>query len=196
MAKGSIQTKSEGEGKSVNGIDVGQLFGTIDTIKEQPEIARFRFGATNRWVAGTHNRATVKDFYGALQEDTSREPMVFEIDEPPVLCGRNLGANPVEYLLVALSGCLTTSMVAHAAARGIAIRSVESRYEGEIDLRGFLGISDEVPVAYREIGVYFKIDADLSEDEKRELVEMTQKYSPVFNSITKPIAVTVQLDRG
>jgi uncharacterized OsmC-like protein len=86
-------------------------------------------------------------------------------------------------------------MIAHAAARGIEIRKVESRYEGDIDLRGFLGISDDVPVAYQKIGVYFNIDADVSEDQKEELVKMAQKYSPVFNSITKTISVTVQLDR-
>jgi uncharacterized OsmC-like protein len=179
----------------VNGINVDQLFGTIDSIKENPEIARFKFRATNQWVAGTHNQATVKDFFGALKEDSSRKPMVFELDEPPVLCGTNLGANPVEYLLVALSGCLMTSMIAHAAARGIGIRKVESRYEGDIDLRGFLGISDDVPVAYQKIDVYFKIDADIPEDQKEELVQMAKKYSPVFNSITKPISVSVQLDR-
>lgn len=182
-------------GKTVNGVNVDQLFGTIDMIKEKPEIARFTFRATNQWVSGTHNRATVKDFFGALKEDSSRESMVFNIDEPPVLCGMNLGANPVEYLLVALSGCLTTSMIAHAAARGIEIRNVESRYEGDLDVRGFLGISDDVPVAYRKIGVYFKIDADLSEEQKEDLVKMAQKYSPVYNSITKPISVSVQLDK-
>jgi uncharacterized OsmC-like protein len=192
MAKEMAQKK----GKFVNGVNVDQLFGTIDMIKEKPEIARFKFRATNRWIAGTHNQATVKDFYGALKEDSSREPMIFKIDEPPVLCGMNLGANPVEYLLVALSGCLTTSMIAHAAARGIEIRKVESRYEGDLDVRGFLGISDEVPVAYQKIGVYFNIDADISEDQKEELVKMAKKYSPVFNSITKPISVSVQLDRS
>jgi uncharacterized OsmC-like protein len=121
--------------------------------------------------------------------------MVFEIDEPPVLCGTNLGVNPVEFLLVALSGCLTTSMIAHAAARGIEIRKVESRYEGDLDVRGFLGMSDDVPVAYQKIGVYFNIDADIPEDRKEELVEMAKKYSPVYNSITKPISVSVQLDK-
>jgi hypothetical protein len=85
-------------------VNTGQLLGTINLIKEKPEIAQFKFRATNQWVDGTHNRATIRDFYGALKEDTSREPMVFEIDEPPILCGSNLGANPVEYLLVALSG--------------------------------------------------------------------------------------------
>lgn len=191
MAKEMAQEKE----KFVNGINVDQLFGTIDNIRENPEIARFKFRATNQWIAGTHNQATVKDFFGALKEDSSRDPMVFEIDEPPVLCGTNLGGNPVEFLLVALSGCLTTSMVAHAAARGIEIRKVQSRYEGDLDVRGFLGMSDDVPVAYQKIGVYFNIDADIPEDRKEELVEMAKKYSPVYNSITKPISVSVQLDK-
>jgi len=191
MAKEMAQKKE----KFVNGVNVDQLFGTIDMIKERPEIAQFYFRATNQWVAGTHCKATVKDFYGALKEDSSREAMVFSIDEPPVLCGRNLGGNPVEYLLVALSGCLTTSMIAHAAARGIEIRKVASRYEGDLDVRGFLGISEEVPVAYKKIGVYFRIDSDISEDQKEELVRMAQKYSPVFNSIKKAVPVEVQLDK-
>jgi len=181
--------------KFVNGVNVDQLFGTIEMIKKNPEIAQFFFRATNQWVAGTHNKATVKDFYGALQEDSSREAMGFNIDEPPVLCGRNLGGNPVEYLLVALSGCLTTSMIAHAAAKGIEVRKVESRYEGDLDVRGFLGISEEVPVAYQKIVVYFRIDSDISEDQKEELVKMAQKYSPVFNSIKKAVPVEVQLDK-
>lgn len=181
--------------KKINGVNVNQLFSTIEQVKKNPEIAQFKFRAVNTWIEGTHNRATVKDFYGALKEDTSRKQLSFEIDEPPVLCGQNLGANPVEYLLVALSGCLTTSLVAHAAARGIAVRKVESRYEGDLDLQGFLGISEEVPIGYKNIRVYFKIEADVSEDQKRELIRMAQKYSPVFNSIAKPVPVSVQLDK-
>jgi uncharacterized OsmC-like protein len=183
------------QGKNVNGINVDLLFSTIELIKKQPEIAQFKFRATNTWVDGTHNRATVKEFYGALKEDDSRTPLVFEIDEPPVLCGQNLGANPVEYLLVALSGCLTTSLVAHAAAKGIAVKKVSSRYEGDLDLRGFLGISQDVPVGYQNIRVYFKIEADIPEAQKEELIRMAQKYSPVFNSIAKPVPVSVHLDK-
>ncbi|HEX9873855.1 MAG TPA: OsmC family protein [Deferrimonas sp.] len=179
--------------KRVNGVNVTQLVNTIEQIKGNPAIAEFKFRATNTWVDGTHNRATVKDFYGALQEDSSRSPLVFEIDEPPVLCGDNLGANPVEYLLVALSGCLTTSLIAHSAALGIAIRKVESTYEGELDVQGFLGLSEEIPVGYKRIRVTFRIDADISEEKKEELVRMAQKYSPVFNTISKPVPVTVTL---
>ncbi len=181
--------------KKVNGVNVDQLFKTIELIKEKPEIARFKFRATNKWIDGTHNRATVKDFYGAGQEDASREPMVFELDEPPVLLGKNLGTNPVEYLLVALSGCLTTSLIAHASARGIEIKGVESRYEGDLDLRGFLGLSEDVKVGYENIRVYFKIDADVSEEQKEELIRMAQKYSPVFNSIANPVPVSVHLEK-
>ena len=125
--------------KKVNGVNVDELFKTIELIKQNAEIAQFKFRTTNTWIDGTHNRGIVRGFYGALKEDTSREPLGFEMDEPPVLLGQNLGPNPVEYLLVALSGCLTTSLIAHAAAKGIEIKKVESRYEGDVDLRGFFG---------------------------------------------------------
>lgn len=181
--------------KMVNGINVEQLFKTIELIKTKPEIAQFKFRASNTWVGGTHNRATVKDFYGALQEDDSRAPLVFEIDEPPVLLGQNEGANPVEYVLAGLSGCLTTSLVAHAAAKGISLKKVSSRYEGDIDLRGFLGLSEQVPVGYQQIRVFFSIEADISESQKQELIQMAQKYSPVYNTITKATPVAVQLEK-
>lgn len=180
--------------KILNGINVDQLFNTIDLIKENPDIAKFKFRATNKWINGTHCRGRIKDFYGALKEDNSRPSVSYDMDEPPVLLGNNEGRNPVEYLLVALSGCLTTSLIAHGSAKGIQINSVESRYEGDIDLRGFLGLSEHVQVGYREIRVYFKIDADISDELKRELVQMAQKYSPVFNTITKSAPVSVHLD--
>jgi len=181
--------------KIVNGVNVTKLFHTIDAIKGNPEIAKFKFRATNSWINGTHCRATVKDFYGALKEDDSRPPIDYDMDEPPVLLGNNEGRNPVEYLLVALSGCLTTSLVAHASAKGIMIKGVQSRYEGDIDLRGFLGLSEDVPVGYQNIRVYFKIDADVSDEQKEEMIRTAQKYSPVFNTITKSAPVSVHLDK-
>ena len=183
------------ESKIVNGVNTDALFGTIELIRKEPDIAKFKFRARNTWLKGTHNRGFVKDFYGAGKEDDSREEVAFEIDEPPILLGNNEGSNPVEYLLVALSGCLTTSMVAHASAKGIELKGVSSRYEGDIDLRGFLGISEDVPVGYQEIRVYFKIDADISDQEKEELVKIAQKYSPVFNTISKSAPVNVRLDK-
>jgi uncharacterized OsmC-like protein len=179
----------------VNGINTKQLFSTIDLIKENSGIAKFKFRATNQWINGTHCRGTIKDFYGALKEDNSRPPVNYDMDEPPILLGNNDGRNPVEYLLVALSGCLTTSLIAHASAKGIEIKGVEARYEGDIDLRGFLGLSEDVPVGYQEIRVYFKIDADVSDEQKDELVRIAQKYSPVFNTITSSAPVSVRLDK-
>jgi len=183
------------DNKIVNGVNVTELFNTIEAIKGKPDIAKFKFRATNKWINGTHCRATIKDFYGALKEDDSRPPMDYDMDEPPVLLGNNEGRNPVEYLLVALSGCLTTSLVAHASAKGITIKGVQSRYEGDIDLRGFLGLSEDVPVGYQNIRVYFKIDADVSDEQKEDMIRTAQKYSPVFNTITKSAPVSVHLDK-
>jgi uncharacterized OsmC-like protein len=181
--------------KTVNGVNVDQLFGIIEQIKEKPELAASRFRATNEWVEGTHCRATIRGYCTAGAEDDSREPVVYDMDEPPPLLGRNQGRNPVEYLLVALSGCLTTSLVAHASAKGVEIRSIQSRYEGDIDLRGFLGISDDVPVGYQEIRVFFKIDADISDEKKHELIRAGKKHSPVYNTITESAPVCVQLEK-
>jgi uncharacterized OsmC-like protein len=179
----------------VNGVNVDQLFNAIDLLKEKPELALFKFRATNKWLGGTKGQATVKDFYGPGQEETSREARSFDLDEPTVLLGKGEGTNPVEYLLVALSGCITTSLVVHASARKIPLRGVESRFEGDIDLRGFMGISSDVPVGYKEIRVYFKIDADISEEQKEELLRMGEKYSPVANTIKSSTPVSVHLDR-
>jgi uncharacterized OsmC-like protein len=179
----------------INGLNLDQLFSTIDLLKQKPELAKFKFRATNKWVDGAHSRATVKDFFGPGKEDTSRAPVSYDLDEPEVLLGANQGSNPVEYLLVALSGCITTTIVAYASAKKIPLRAVESRFEGDIDLRGFLNISQEVPVGYQEIRVYFKIDADITDEEKAELVSMGEKYSPVANTIKSQTPLSVQLEK-
>lgn len=181
--------------KIVNGINADQLSQTIDLVKENPDLARFQFRTQNTWINGTHNRAMVKDFYGALKEDDTREPRVFELDEPSVLCGENQGANPVEYLLVALSGCLTTSLVAQAVIKDITLEKISSRYEGDIDLRGSLGLSEEVPVGYQAIRVYLAIEADISEAQKEELIQLAQKYSPVYYTIARGTPVSVRLEK-
>ncbi|MGE0883910.1 MAG: OsmC family protein [Blastocatellales bacterium] len=182
------------EAKIINGVNVSQLFETIDVIKQKPEIAKFKFRATNKWVNGGHNTTMIKDFYGAGQEDTTRlKTFVMEADEPAVLLGEDAGANPTEYLLAALAGCLTTSMVYHAAAQGIKIESIESSYEGDLDLQGFLGLSDKIRNGYEGIRVTFKIKADAPEETLQELIEIAQQRSPVFDIVTNPVPVTVQL---
>lgn len=182
--------------KMLNGVDVGKLFDTIELVKKQPEIAKFNFRITNKWVDGGHNRASIKDFYGAMEVHAHEKPFELDEDEPPLLLGRDLGPNPVEYLLTALAGCLTSSLIYHSAAKGISIRNLESRLDGDLDLRGFLGLDPNVEVGYQSIRVYFKIDADISDEDKEELVRMAQKYSPVFNSVSKSVPVTVELDRS
>lgn len=185
------------EAKTINGVNVDQLFGTIDAIKGTPEIARFQFRATNKWVNGSHNTTTVKDFYGAGQDDTSRaKPFVMEADEPAVLLGEDNGANPVEYVLAGLASCMTTSMVYHAAARGIKIESIESSFEGDLDLQGFLGLSDKVRNGYENIRVRFKIKADAPEETLQELIEIAQQRSPVFDIVTNPVPVKVELAKA
>jgi uncharacterized OsmC-like protein len=180
---------------TVNGVNVEQLFATINAIKAQPGLAQFKFRAANRWIDGGHNRTTVKDFYGAGQEDTSRRtPFVMDADEPAVLLGRDEGANPVEFVLHALAGCLTTSLVYHAAARGIRIDEVESTFEGDLDLRGFLGLSDEVRNGYEGIRVAFKIKGDATEEQLRELCELAERRSPVFDIVSHPVPVSVRLE--
>ena len=182
------------ENRSINGEDVDQLFSTIKAIKETPGLAKFEFRATNQWINGGHNRTSIKDFYGAGQEDTTRKrTFVFDNDEPVTLLGEDNGANPVEFVLHALAGCLTTSLVYHAAAQGIRIDAVESKFEGDLDLRGFLGMNEDVRNGYENIRVTFKIKSDAPEEKLKELCELAQKRSPVFDIVTNRVPVNVQL---
>ncbi|NLI34626.1 MAG: OsmC family protein [Deltaproteobacteria bacterium] len=189
----SRQTAKRRDEHRVNGVHVDRLFDTIDAIKSEPDIAKFKFRISNKWIDGGHNHTTIKDFHGALKDHPHEQPFELAADEPGVLLGQDNGPNPVEYLLTALAGCLTSSLVYHAAARGIEVRGIESRLEGNLDLRGFLGLSKDVPVGYEEIRVFFKIDADITEQEKQELIESARKYYPVFNTVSSPTKVTIQL---
>lgn len=183
--------------KTVNGIAVDRLFDTIDAVKKDPEIAKFNFRISNKWINGAHNRTAIKDFYGVKETHNHKTTFELDADEPPLLLGEGIGPNPVEHLLNALAACVTTSLIYHAAAKGIEVRGVQSRLDGDLDLRGFLGISKEVPVGFQKIRVSFKINADISDQEKEELIEMGKKYSPVYNTVfANQTAVTVGLDRG
>jgi len=179
----------------VNGVNVDELFGTINAIKKAPVIAKFKFRASNEWMGGGHNRTTIRNFYGTQQEHERKEPFVLDADEPPLLLGRDIGPNPVEYALTALAGCVTSAIVYHAAAKGVVIRSMESRLEGDIDLQGFLGIRDDVPRGYKEIRMFVKIDADAPPEKLEEIVQLGPTYSPVFDTITRAVPVKVQMER-
>jgi uncharacterized OsmC-like protein len=178
----------------IDGVNVDQLLSTINAIKENPGLAKFKFRANNRWINGGRNRTSIKGFYGPGQEDATRkQTFVFDNDEPAPLLGEDNSANPVEFVLHALAGCLTTSLVYHAAAQGIKIDSVESTFEGDLDLRGFLGMDDDVRNGYENIRVTFKIKADAPDEKLKELCELAQKRSPVFDIVTNAVPVTVRL---
>jgi uncharacterized OsmC-like protein len=174
----------------VNGVDVERMGATVQAVQQNPTLATFQFRAANRWITG-HNRSTIQSFYGAGQEDAVRtQPFVLDADEPPVLLGEDHGANPVEYVLHALAACLTTSLVYHAAARGIRIESVESRLEGDLDLRGFLGLSDTVRRGYRQIRVHFAIKSDAPAEQLKELTT----FSPVHDIVSNPVPVQITIE--
>ena len=179
--------------KVVNGEDVEKLYETMGAIRQNPSIAKFNFRAQNRWISGGHNTTTINEFDGALQTHKRSQPFVFQKDEPPVLLGTDKGANPVEYLLTALAGCLTTSLVYHAAARGIKIDQVEATFAGDLDLQGFLGMSDKVRNGYENIKVKFKVKGDVPKETLRELVQIAQQRSPVFDIVSHPTPVHVSL---
>jgi uncharacterized OsmC-like protein len=186
-------TNKQVDQERINGLDKAAMFGTLEAIKSDPEIAHFEFRAKNQWISGGENRSTIKGFYGARSEDDSRvEPFMFTNGEPPVLLGNNEGANPVEFLLHALAGCVTTTAVIHAAARGITIHRLSTELAGTIDVQGLLALDDSVPVGYQEITIRMHLEADCSDDQIDELIAVAQQRSPVWNTITRAVPVRVE----
>jgi uncharacterized OsmC-like protein len=178
----------------VNGVNVEQLAGTINAIKADPDIARFKFRAETEWVNGGHSRTTIQSFYGARQEDTSRtRPFVLDGDEPPVLLGGNAGPNAVEAVLHALAACLSVGFVYNAAAQGIRVEALNFRVEGDIDLHGFLGLSDSVRPGYEGIRLTYWVKSSASREQIEALCDYVQKTSPVLDIIRNPVPVTIRL---
>ena len=180
---------------TLNGLNVENLHATVAALEEDPTLARFEFRARNRWLGGGVNRSTIRDFYGAGREDDSRDAD-FELTngEPPVLLGENEGANPVEFLLHALAGCVTTTTVLHAAARGIEIRRIATELRGQLDAQGLLDLDPDVPAAYESIRIVMDIDADCDDAQLDELLAFARDHSPVCNTICRPVPVV--LERG
>jgi uncharacterized OsmC-like protein len=177
-----------------NGVDTAQLYGTLDAVKAEPSLARFQFRARNRWIGGAHNRSTIRDFYAANQEDSSRaEEFVLDAGEPAILLGSDTGANPAEYLLHALAACVTTSIVYVAAARGVHLTEVSSTLEGDMDVRGTLGLSDDYRNGFERIRVSFRVAGDASEEKLREVVARAQQRSAVFDMVTNGVPVSVDV---
>jgi uncharacterized OsmC-like protein len=176
----------------VNGVNVDAVNSTVEAIKGKPEIAKFKFHLHNNWINGGHNRSIVDSFYGANQENSHLKAFELDADEPPMLAGEDLGANPVEHLLHALSSCLTTTLIYHAAIRGIKIDELESELEGDIDLRGFLGLTNEVKKGYENVRVNFRVKTDEKNIEK---LKALSKLSPVFDVASHGTNVDVRIER-
>ena len=179
---------------NINGVDVNGLCATIDAVKATPSIAKFKFRINNRWEGGGQNRSTVNQFYGACQEQSRQKAFLLEADEPALLLGKDLAANPAEHLLHALASCMTTSMIYHAATQGIQIEEVESSFEGDIDLHGFLNLDDKVRKGYEGIRVNFKIKADVPDEQLTEVLKLGTSFSPVFDSLTNGVPVLVSAE--
>jgi len=175
----------------VNGVNTDQLFETIDAIKDNAAIAKFKFRARNQWEDGGLNRTTIDEFYGACESRSHENAFVFAADEPPLLLGEDRGANPVEYLLTALAACVTTSITYHGAARGIKLTRLESELEGDLDLHGFLGMSEAVRPGYEKIQVKFRIEGNASREELETLVQEAKALSPVYDVVSRSVPVTV-----
>lgn len=176
-----------------NGVDTATLFATLDAVKGDPEIAKFQFRATNRWVSGTHSQSTISGFFGAHQEMTHHEPTHVGADHPEVLVGADHAPTPVEYVLHALAACLTAGLANIAAARGVRLTEVSSTVEGDIDLLGILGLSDEVRNGFSGINVSFRLRGD-DPDKLRQVVEQSRRRSAVYDIVTNGVPVTIDVD--
>ena len=178
------------ESEKVNGVDVGKVHDLIASIEADSSMADMRFRARNEWLGGGMNRTRVKDFYAAGAEDTTRTK-AFELhaDEPPILASGDRAPNPVEFILHALAGCLTTTLVYHAAVRGIEIEAAESALEGDLDLRGLFGMSEDVRKGYHHVRVRMRVKSEASAEELAELAKFSPVYDIVSNSLPVELAI-------
>ncbi len=173
-----------------NGVNVDQLVETIGAVQAQPELAKFRFRSKNDWIDGGHCVSSIKGFYGVGAEDSSRKKTFnLECDHPNVLLGNDKAPTPPEVVLHALGSCLTAAMTYHAAANGIEIKSADSTLEGGVDLHGFLGLDPEVRNGFDGIKMVLKVRSDAS----AEQLENLAKFSPVFDMITNPTPVSIEV---
>jgi uncharacterized OsmC-like protein len=178
----------------LNGVDTPTLFATINAVKEQPELAKFTFRASNRWLSGTHSQSRMEVFDGAGGRHRHARETTFDADHPTVLVGTDQGPAPVEYLLYGLAACLTAGIGNIAAARGVTLTEVESTVEGDIDLRGILGISDQVRNGYQGIKISFRIKGDAPAEKLRQIVEQSSARSAVFDVLTNGAPVSIEVD--
>jgi uncharacterized OsmC-like protein len=176
-----------------NGVNVQALLDAREVLKGAPEAAQFTWRATSKWENGVHSTTKVQGFFGLGQEQLHKSEHSFTADHPEVFAAEDHGITPIEYLLVGLAGCLTAGVASVAQNRGIQLRSVEANVEGGHDIRGILGADSDVRNGYNDIKVTFHIDADASKEEIEALVAQSQKRSAVFDALTNPTDVTVEV---
>ncbi len=176
-----------------NGVNVQALLDARGVLKDAPEAAQFVWRASAKWEKGVHSTTTIQHFYGLGQEQSHKTESVFSADHPAVFAAEDNGITPIEYLLVGLASCLTAGVASVAQNRGIQLRSVESTVEGNHDIRGILGVDGDVRNGYNDIKVTFNIDADASREDIEALVAQSQKRSAVFDALTNPTNVTVEV---
>lgn len=180
----------------LNGVDTPTLFATINAVKDNPGLAKFQFRATNTWVSGTHTRGAIETFYGAGSEHTHKRTFTMEADHPAVLVGADNAPLPVEIVLYGLAACIAGSIGNIAAARGVKLTEVEASVEGDMDVRGILGLSDEVRNGYQSIRANFTIKGDAPEEKLRQIVEQAKARSAVFDIITNETPVEFGITVG
>jgi uncharacterized OsmC-like protein len=179
--------------RPLNGVDTETLFATIGAVRSQPELARFQFRTSTEWISGTHNRTTYADFSGAGGEHSHRAAYTTDADHPEVLVGKDNGPTPAEHLLQALGSCLTSGLANIAAARGIELGEVTARVEGDIDLRGILGLDDGVRNGFEGIRVMFYVRGDAEAEQLARLVEQSRERSAVYDVVTHGVPVTIDV---
>ena len=181
MAESSVQ----------NGVNVEALLAAREVLRGAPEAAKFTWRASCKWQNGTHSRTKIKGFHGLGEEQKHKTEFSFEADHPEIFASEDLGATPIEYVLVGLASCLTAGVAAVAQNRGVQLRSVEAKLEGTMDIQGILGIDRDVRNGYDDIKVTFHIDADAPKKEIEAIVAQSQKRSAVYDALTNPVNVTV-----
>lgn len=176
-----------------NGVNVQALLDAREVLKGAPEAAQFTWRASSKWQYGVHSTTKIQNFFGLGQEQQHKTESVFDADHPEVFAANDIAITPIEYLLVGLAGCLTAGVASVAQNRGIQLRSVEATVEGDHDIRGILGADPDVRNGFNDIKVTFTIDADASKQEIEALVAQSQKRSAVFDALTNPTNVTVEV---
>jgi uncharacterized OsmC-like protein len=177
-----------------NGVNVGALLDAREALSQAPEAAQFTWRATCEWVNGTHSRSTVQGFFGLGEEQSHRTTFTFDADHPEIFASEDHGATPVELVLAGLASCLTAGVASVAQNRDIQLRSVKATLEGGMDIQGILGIDSDVRNGFDGIKVTYDIDADATPDEIRAVVAQSQKRSAVYDVITNPTNVTVEVN--